>query len=76
MKINHDNLIMLNSSFNNSAQILMWSFINPVIGDCMNSSLRNSIHVLVESPVEQSTIGTKIWDSAIDSIDKLNEKSL
>ena len=64
MKINFDNLL------------LMWSFINPLIGDCMNSSVRNSIHRLVESPVEQSSISNRIWNSAIDSIDKLNEKSL
>jgi hypothetical protein len=70
MRSNLDNLL------NNSLRILMWNFINPLVSNSMNSSIRNSIHRLVESPIEQSSIGTKIWDSAIDSIDKLNEKSL
>ncbi len=70
MRSNLDNL------FNNSLRILIWNFINPLVGKSINSSIRNSIHRLVESPIEHSSIGTKIWDSAIDSIDKLNEKSL
>ena len=70
MRSNLDNLL------NNSLRILMWNFINPLFSNSMNSSVRNSIHRLVESPIEQSSIDTKIWDSAIDSIDKLNEKSL
>ncbi len=70
MKRSLDNLL------DNSLRILMWSFINPLVGNSINSSIRNSIHRLVESPIEQFSIGTKIWESAIDSIDQLNEKSL
>jgi hypothetical protein len=67
MKINLDNLL------NNFIRILLWDKINPSVGNSINSSIRNSIHLLFENPVIHSSIDTRIWSSIIDSIGKLNK---